>query len=100
MHEYLAEHDARGLDGYDRFLMATIYEKDDLPERYKEVVLACACVAAGSPQNVIAAHCRKAMAAGASREEVLQALELVAAVFSTRTMAAGVNAVMEADSDG
>ncbi len=100
MHRYLADHDVTGLDGYDRFLMGTIYEKNDLPERYKEIVLACACAAAGSPQPVIAAHCRKAMAAGADRSEVIQALELVAAVFATRTMAAGVNAVIEADSDG
>jgi alkylhydroperoxidase/carboxymuconolactone decarboxylase family protein YurZ len=97
MHEYLAAHDPRGLEGYNEFLQATIYDKDDLDERYREIVLACACVAAGSPPAVIAAHCRKALEAGASRGEVIQALELTAAVFATRTMASGITALMEAD---
>ena len=97
MHEYLAEHDPETLDGYDRFLMASIYEGDALEDRYKEMVLACACVAAGSSQAVIANHCRKAMAAGLSREAMLQALELVAAVSATKSMATGVLALMEAD---
>lgn len=97
LHTYLAEHDAAGLAGFNEFLTATIYENDALEEKYREIVLACACVAAGSSQPVIAAHCRKAMAAGASRAEVLQALEITAAVFATRAMGAGVLAMLEAD---
>lgn len=97
MHEYLAEHHPEGLDGFDRFLSAAIYETDALDPKYKEMVLACACVAAGSGGPVIAAHCRKALAAGITRAELLQALELTAAVMATRALGAGVVAMREAD---
>lgn len=99
LHTYLAEHDPAALAGFNRFLTAAIYENDALEEKHREIVLACACVAAGSSQPVIAAHCRKAMAAGATRAEVLQALEITAAVFATRAMGAGVMAMVEVDGE-
>lgn len=97
MHEYLAEHDAETFEAYDAFLRKTIYEKNELDDKTKEMVLAVACVGAGSSIPVIAAHARKSMAAGASRGEVLQALELAAAVAATRTMASSVLAMIEAE---
>ena len=97
MHEYLAEHDADTFEAYDAFLRKTIYEKDALDNKTKEMVLAVACVGAGSPVPVIAAHARKSMAAGASRDEVLQAVQLAAAVAATRTMASAVLAMIEAE---
>lgn len=100
MHEYLAVHDPAGLAGYNGFLMSSIYEQDALEPRYKEIVLACACVAAGSAVPVVAAHCRKALEFGATRAEVLQAIEMTAAVFATRAIGAGVSAMLEADPDG
>jgi alkylhydroperoxidase/carboxymuconolactone decarboxylase family protein YurZ len=100
MHEYLAAHDPNGLRGFNSFLMSSIYEQDALEPKYKEIVLACACVAAGSAVAVIAAHCRKALDFGASRAEVLQAIEMTAAVFATRTMGAGVSALLDADPEG
>jgi len=100
MHEYLAAHDPGGLQGFNSFLMSSIYEQDALDPRYKEIVLACACIAAGSAVAVIAAHCRKALEFGASRAEILQAIEMTAAVFATRSMGAGVSALLEADPEG
>lgn len=100
MHEYLAEHDPGGLAGFNSFLTESIYAKDDLEPKYKEIVLACACVAAGSSQPVIAAHCRKALEHGATRGEVLQAIEMTAAVFATRAMGAGMSAMLDVDGDG
>ncbi len=97
MHEYLASHDPRGLQGFNSFLMSSIYEQDALAPQYKEIVLACACIAAGSAVPVIAAHCRKALEFGASRAEILQAIEMTAAVFATRSMGAGVSALLDAD---
>lgn len=99
LHTYLAEHDPGALAGFNDFLTATIYENDSLEEKYREIVLACACVAAGSSQSVIGAHCRKALAAGATRGEVLQALEMTAAVFATRAMGAGVLAMLEVEGE-
>lgn len=99
MHSYLAHNDPATLAGFNDFLTATIYDNDSLEEKYKEIVLACACVAAGSGQPVIAAHCRKAMAVGATRGEVLQALEITAAVFATRAMGAGVMAMLEVEGE-
>lgn len=97
MHEYLAEHDAETFEAYDGFLRKTIYEKDALDVATKEMVLAVACVGAGSPVPVIAAHARKAMAAGATRSQVLQAVQLAAAVAATRSMAAAVLAMIDAE---
>lgn len=100
MHEYLAAHDPNGLDGYNSFLMSSIYEQDALEPKYKEIILACACITAGSSAPVIASHCRKALEYGATRAEILQAIEMTSAVFATRSMAAGVSALVEADPDG
>lgn len=97
MHEYLAEHDPDALEAYDAFLRKTIYESDALNAQTREMVLAVACLGAGSPLPVVAAHARKAMAAGATRREMLAALELTAAVAATRKMAASALAMMEAE---
>lgn len=97
MHEYLAEHDAETFEAYDAFLRKTIYEKDALDDATKEMILAVACVGAGSPVPVIAAHARKSMAAGATRAQVLQAVQLAAAVAATRSMAAAVLAMIDAE---
>ncbi len=99
MHEYLAEHHAEGLDGYNRFLTSTIYDNQALEPRYRELILACICVAAGSAQAVVANHCRKAMEYGADRTEVIQAIEMTAAVMATRAMGAGMTALIEADTE-
>jgi alkylhydroperoxidase/carboxymuconolactone decarboxylase family protein YurZ len=100
MHEYLAEHDPVGLSGYNGFLTATIYDKDALEPKHKEIILACACIGAGSAPPVIAAHISKALSHGATRAEVLQAIEMTAAVFATRAMGAGMVAMLEADGAG
>jgi len=96
MHDYLAKADPQVLDSYNRFLTSTIYEKNALSDGHKEMVLACACLAAGSSQPVIANHCRKAMAAGLDETALLQALEITAAVLATQAMANGVTALIEA----
>ena len=97
MHEYLARADREGLDAYDRFLSASIYRRGALAEKYKEMLMACCCVMGGSSQPVIANHCRRAMAAGLERDELLQALEITAAVCATRAMASGILSLMEAE---
>ncbi len=96
MHKFLAESDPATLDVFDQFLMHSIYREDGLQEGHKEMVLACICVAAGSSQPVIANHCRKALAAGLKKDHLVQALEITAAVMATRTLAAGINAVIDA----
>lgn len=97
MHEYLANTDPNALEALNNFLNSSIYKNDSLEECYKEMILACVCVAAGSSQPVIANHCKKAMQAGLSREAMLQGLEIATAVMTTRTLASGVMALMEAD---
>ena len=97
MHEFLAETDPETLDAFDRFLTCSIYRDDGLPASIKEMVLACVCVAAGASQPVIANHCRKALAAGLEKDHLVQALEITAAVMATRTLAIGINSVMDAE---
>lgn len=97
MHEFLAESDPETLDAFDRFLTCSIYRDDGLPESIKEMLLACVCVTAGSTQPVIANHCRKALAAGLERDLLVQALEITAAVMATRTLAIGINSVIDAE---
>ena len=96
MHKFLAETDPATLDAFDQFLTQSIYRKGGLEEAHKEMVLACACVAAGSSQPVIASHCRKAMAAGLERDHLVQALEITAAVVATRALAVGINSIIDA----
>lgn len=97
MHEFLAESDPATLDAFNQFLTNSIYREDGLPEAYKELVLACVCVAAGSSPPVIANHCSKALAAGLAKDNLVQALEITAAVTATRTLATGINAVIAAE---
>lgn len=97
MHEYLADHHADGLEGYNSFLTSSIYENEALEPKYREMVLASICVAVGSSTPVVAAHCRKALDHGATREELIQAIEMTAAVMATRGMGAGLSALLEAD---
>ena len=97
MHKYLAELDPTTLDAFNQFLTHSIYREDGLQEAHKELVLACVCVAAGSSQPVISNHCRKALAAGLERDHLVQALEITAAVMATRTLAIGINAVIDAE---
>ncbi len=97
MHKFLAESDPMTLDAFDQFLTHSIYREDGLQEAYKEMLLACVCVASGSSQAVIANHCRKALAAGLARDNLVQALEITAAVMATRTLAGGINAVIAAE---
>lgn len=97
MHKLLAESDPATLDAFNQFLMNSIYREDGLPEAYKELVLACVCVASGSSAPVIANHCSKSMAAGLEKDHLVQALEITAAVMATRTLATGINAVIAAE---
>lgn len=99
MHEYLAEHSPDSFEAYDAFLRKTIYEADALDTKTKEMVLAVACVGAGSSVPVIAAHVRKSMAAGAGRDELLQALEIAVAVSATRTMATSILSMIDAEKE-
>lgn len=96
MHKCLAESDPETLEAFNQFLTRSIYRQGGLEEPYKELVLACVCVAAGSSVPVIANHCSKAMAAGLARDDLIQALEITAAVMATRTLATGINAVIAA----
>jgi len=97
MHSFLAESDPAVLDAYDQFLSHSIYREDGLAAAHKEMVLACVCVIAGSSQPVIANHCRKALEAGLDRDHLVQALEMTAAVAATRTLAIGINSVIDAE---
>ena len=97
MHKLLAESDPKTFDSFDGFLTHSIYRKGGLSDGHKEMLLACICVGAGSAPPVIANHCRKALAAGLSRDDLIQALEITAAVAATRTLASGINAVIAAE---
>lgn len=97
MHKFLAESDPMGLDVFDRFLSHAIYSDGGLQEAHKEMILACVCVAFGSSQPVIVNHCRKALAAGLERKHLVQALEITAAVAATKTLAIGINSVIDVE---
>jgi len=97
MHKLLAEADPKTLEAFDGFLMNSIYREGGLQDGHKEMLLACVCVVAGSSPPVIENHCRKALAAGLPRADLIQALEISAAVLATRALASGINAVIGAE---
>src|SRR5437870_3600943 len=76
-HELLAAHDPGFLRSYDAFLDAALLSQRELDRKTKELVLTGVLTAIAAPRGHIAAHFRAAIAAGATKTEVLEALELV-----------------------
>jgi 4-carboxymuconolactone decarboxylase len=76
-HELLASRDPAFLRSYDAFLDATLLAQRRLDRRTKELVLTGVLTAIAAPRKHIAAHVQAAIAAGATQEDVLEALELV-----------------------
>lgn len=98
-HEFMAEADPEALAAYNSFLETSIYRNGALDDSMKEILLACLCITIGSSAPVITNHFRRAMAAGATKEAMLQAVQITACVGATKPMSTGLSTLMEALSD-
>jgi alkylhydroperoxidase/carboxymuconolactone decarboxylase family protein YurZ len=72
----LAEYDPEFLETFDKFYELVMLRKRIFPEKVKELFLLCA-IAARSPSDTGAMrnHIKRALEKGATKEEVLEALE-------------------------
>ncbi len=87
-HEVLAERDPAFLEGYDRMFRAANSDASPLPAQVRELMVMALDIVVGVHPNAIRAHAEKALAHGASEEEVVAAVELAVIVQASRTMGA------------
>lgn len=77
LHEVLAEHDPDVLAGYEQMMRSLYLSDRRLDGRTKELVYVAVLVALGAAEDHIRAHMEKAVREGATKEEVLEVVELV-----------------------
>jgi 4-carboxymuconolactone decarboxylase len=77
MHRVLAEEDPGFLRKYEEFLEAAYLRERSLDRRTKELIYVAALAALGAPRGHQLAHMRAALRAGATRVELLEALEQI-----------------------
>lgn len=74
-HKLLAERDPEFMEMWHNSLMHVFYDRKALPRKYKEILAVCLDAVTGFEQG-LRAHLQGALAAGATEEEILEALEL------------------------
>lgn len=77
LHEVLAEHDPEVLAGYEQMMRSLYLSDRRLDGRTKEFVYVAVLIALGAAEEHIRAHMEKAVREGATKEEVLEAVELI-----------------------
>jgi len=77
VHEVLAEHDPEVLAGYEQMMRSLYLSDRRLDGRTKEFVYVAVLVALGAAEEHVRAHMEKAVREGATKEEVLEAVELI-----------------------
>jgi 4-carboxymuconolactone decarboxylase len=77
LHEVLAKHDPDALAGYEQMMRALYLSNRRLDGKTKELVYVAVLVALGAAEQHIVAHMEKAVREGATKEDVLEALELI-----------------------
>ena len=77
-HKVLVAEDLPFMKGVNGLLEAAYIEERALDKKTKELLFTVLMTASGAPSSLIALHARLARDAGASKAEVLEAIELVA----------------------
>lgn len=77
LHEVLAEHDPEVLAGYEQMMRSLYLSDRRLDGRTKEFVYVAVLIALGAAEEHIRSHMEKAVREGATKEEVLEAVELI-----------------------
>lgn len=77
LHEVLAKHDPEVLAGYEQMMRALYLSDRRLEGKLKELIYVAVLVALGAAEEHIRAHMEKAVREGATKEEVLEAVELI-----------------------
>ncbi len=98
-HAYIAEHDPAFLDVYNKLAGAALLHdgQDDgshaLPVKYREMVV-CAVLAYRGSVEGVATHAKRAMAHGATEQELFEAFQATMIPGGAPTFLAGVRALM------
>lgn len=77
LHEVLAANDPDVLAAYEQMMRALYLSDRRLDAKTKEFVYVAVLVALGAAEKHIRAHMEKAVREGATKEEVLEAIELI-----------------------
>ncbi len=91
-HRIMAEADLDWAKAYDRFIEATYVGERTLDRKTKELLQIVVEAALRADVAQIQAHVRLALAEGASAQEILEALEAVAAPMGMLAFRQGLNA--------
>jgi 4-carboxymuconolactone decarboxylase len=77
LHEVLARYDPEVLAGYEQMMRALYLSERRLDAKTKELVYVAVLVAIDAAEDHIRAHMEKAIREGGTKEDVLEAVELV-----------------------
>jgi alkylhydroperoxidase/carboxymuconolactone decarboxylase family protein YurZ len=88
MHRLLAARHPDFLEGYDRLFTSAMSEDSPLEANVRELMVMALDLAVGTKPEVVRGHAQKAIALGATEEQVLAAIELTTIVFAGKALGA------------
>lgn len=91
MHRILADRHPDFLEGYDTMFQAAMSDDSPLPASVRELLVMALDIVVGMKPEVVRAHARKAIAHGATEEQVLAACEIVTLVSAGRALGSVVS---------
>ncbi|MFZ0215970.1 MAG: carboxymuconolactone decarboxylase family protein [Candidatus Dormiibacterota bacterium] len=102
-HRSLANEDPEFLQAYNDLVGRALKhgareaDQDDLPAKYRELVVCALLAFRGEPESAIAGHLRRAMRLGATRGEVVGAFEAAMVPGGAPTLLAGMRVLAGID---
>lgn len=82
-HRVLASVDPAFLEGFNQCFVSAHNDESPLPKQYRELIFMVAGILTGSGHEGIAKHATRASEAGASRAEIVNAVEIAALVAAS-----------------
>ena len=89
MHETLGAIDSRLLRAYEDLYQAAMGKEAALPARERELIVMALDIVSGQSEAAVAGHARRAIAAGATREELGNVIELAGLVTLGKALGVG-----------
>lgn len=103
MHETMGEIDARLLRAYEDLYQAAMGKTAALPARERELIVMALDIVSGQGETAVAGHARRAIAAGATRDEVGNVVALAGLVTLGKTLGvatAGLRRLQAQEAEG
>jgi alkylhydroperoxidase/carboxymuconolactone decarboxylase family protein YurZ len=94
---YVAEHDPDFMERYNAYYRDALSRDDGLPIKYRELVALGVLAFRGVGEGAMVNHIKRAMEHGATRSEVIGALEAAAIPGGAPTFLHGIRALIAAE---